>query len=413
MKKKVISLALGATLAVGGAFTVTACGGAPSDTVSLTLWGAANQQAMLNEMVEVFKQANPQTNYQITLAVVGESDAYTQLKTDVSAGADVFAFAHDQLINLNRLGALAQLGGVNLNTVKNDNSAEAVQAATIGSGVYAYPYSADNGYFLYYNKSVVSEEQAQTLDGILSACQAKGKKFVYDVDNSWYLGGMFFGTGCDYSVTYNEDGSALTEVTCNFNDPVKGVAAGKAILSLNAHSAFLNGDDTVLNAGFADGTVAAAVSGTWNATAIEEALGENYAACKLPTFTVDGQTYQMGSFSGYKMYGVNATSNNLAEAHRLAAFLSGEAMQQKRYEDIGTGPSNKTVADSEAVKADVALSALLSQNAHAKLQLSVPANYWTAVEAFGKDVVAGTVNSTNLKSKLDAMVASILVSENT
>ena len=35
--------------------------------------------------------------------------------------------------------------------------------------------------------------------------------------------------------------------------------------------------------------ICAGISGTWVAAAMKEKLGDNYAAAKLPTFTVDGE----------------------------------------------------------------------------------------------------------------------------
>ena len=46
--------------------------------------------------------------------------------------------------------------------------------------LYAYPLTADNGYFLYYNKQYITEEQAKTLDGILEAAAAGSKLFTMD-----------------------------------------------------------------------------------------------------------------------------------------------------------------------------------------------------------------------------------------
>lgn len=412
MRKQLISLLICGVLATTAVAGLAGCGGgdnSPSTptetTVKLTLWGASEHQTMLGEMVTAFKAANPNTTYEITLGVCSEADAYTKLSTDPSAGADVYAFANDQILNLNRVGALARLGGDNLEAMKSANGEGAVNAAKIGDGYYAYPYSSDNGYFLYYNKSVVTD--TSSLDAILAACQTAGKKFVYDLDNSWYDAAFFFGTGCTYEVTYTADGKAEESVACNFDDATKGVAAGKAMINLAAHSAFMNGGDDELKAGFADGSVAAAVSGTWNATAIQGSLGDNYAACKLPTFTVDGTTYQMSSFAGYKLYGVNPYSDFLAEAHKLAAFLSGEAMQQKRFETFEIGPSNTNIAASEAVKANVALAALAAQGAYAVAQTAVPSGFWSAVETFGLEVCAKTVTVENLSEKLKTMGDSI------
>lgn len=397
MKKQFIALALGAIMALG----ITAgCSNSSDDgTISLTLWGAANQQTMLKEMVEEFKKENSDTTYDIKVEVVGESDAYSKLKTDVSKGADVYAFANDQLVNLKKIGAVARVGGTYETNIKANNDESSVKAATIAGNIYAYPYSSDNGYFMYYDASVISETQAQTIEGILSACQTAGKKFVYAVKNSWYAAGFFFGAGCDYSTTYDETGTVIQSVTCDF-DSDKGVVAAKGMMQLVESNAWLTGDDAVITAGFNDGSVAAAVTGTWNAEAIQGYLGNNYKACKLPTFNVDGTDYQLGSFSGFKMYGVNPTSAHVGEAHKLAAFLSSEAMQEKRFDELGTGPSNTKVAALEKVKSNVALAAVAAQMPYARIQESVPSNFWTAVDALGTEIEVGEVTTANVSTKL-------------
>lgn len=417
MKKKPIALALSATMVLSAGVMLAGCSGDPDpnpgpnekENVSLVLWGPSQQQTMAEEMIEAFKAKYTDKNYSITYNVVSEADAAGTITTDVSAGADVYAFANDQLLVLQRAGALAQVGGSYLEDIRANNSASSVEAATFDGKVYAYPYSDDNGYFLYYDKSKV--DSPETLAGILEDCAASGSKFIFDLDNSWYDAAFFFGAGASYEVTYNSDGSVNT-VACDFDDATKGTVAGKAMIELANSSAFLNGDDNSITAELTGGTFGAAVSGTWNAKVISETLGENYAACKLPTFEVDGQTYQMGSFAGCKLYGVNPTSDHLADAHRLAAFLSGEEMQQKRYDDMQIGPSNTKVAASDAVKANIALAALADQAQYATAQIAVPGGFWSAVEAFGQEVVAKTVTTANLAEKLKTMADLIRASEN-
>lgn len=417
MKKKPIALALSAAMVLSAGVMLAGCSGDPDpnpdpnekENVSLVLWGPSQQQTMAEEMIEAFKAKYTDKNYSITYNVVSEADAAGTITTDVSAGADVYAFANDQLLVLQRAGALAQVGGSYLEDIRANNSASSVEAATFDGKVYAYPYSDDNGYFLYYDKSKV--DSPETLAGILEDCAASGSKFIFDLDNSWYDAAFFFGAGASYEVTYNSDGSVNT-VACDFDDATKGTVAGKAMIELANSSAFLNGDDNSITAELTGGTFGAAVSGTWNAKVISETLGENYAACKLPTFEVDGQTYQMGSFAGCKLYGVNPTSDHLADAHRLAAFLSGEEMQQKRYDDMQIGPSNTKVAASDAVKANIALAALADQAQYATAQIAVPGGFWSAVEAFGQEVVAKTVTTENLAEKLKTMADLIRASEN-
>ena len=75
---------------------------------------------------------------------------------DLENGADVFAFADDQLNTLVAAGALEPIE--NADTVRNSNLPEAVLAASVNDTLYALPLTADNGYFLYYNKQYFSEQ---------------------------------------------------------------------------------------------------------------------------------------------------------------------------------------------------------------------------------------------------------------
>ena len=78
----------------------------------------------------------------------------------------------------------------------------------------------------------------------------------------------------------------------------------------------------------ASGTLCAAVSGTWDATAAQEAFGDGYAATKLPTFTVGEQQIQQGSVAGFKLVGVNAYSQNAGWA---ALLQIGSPMRKSGY----------------------------------------------------------------------------------
>ncbi len=388
-------------------FSVTACMKCKKDTskIKITVWGAVEHHDMLKDMIEKFKQQyeTGDITFEIRIDAVSEADVFTQMQKDVTNGADVYAFPHDQLANLVRIGGISAIGGKNLETIKKDNTKASIDAGKAGEYYYGYPLTADNGYFLYYDKSKISNTQAESLEGILAACEASNSKFVFDLDNSWYDASFFFGAGCSYDVKYDKAGTTETEINCNFNNE-NGVIAGKAMIKLANHKGFLNGGDDEIKAGFADGSVAAGVTGTWNATAIQNALKENYYATKLPTFTENGKTYQMSSFSGYKLIGVNPHSKNLSWAHTLALFLTNETNQTIRFEKFETGPTNIKASENEKVKANIALSALAKQNEFAIVQQSVPSNYWTAVEAFGTGIVQKEVTSSNLQDKLNQMV---------
>ena len=83
---------------------------------------------------------------------------------DVHNGADVFPLPDDQLTSMVAAGALEPVP--NADEIREANLDEAVAAASVNDTLYAYPMTADNGYFLYYDKNYLTEEDVQTMDGL-------------------------------------------------------------------------------------------------------------------------------------------------------------------------------------------------------------------------------------------------------
>lgn len=402
--KKFLKLLVSASMLL----TLAACGNGGADTpeapetVTLKVWASQEDQTVTQEMIDAYieaqKETYPDTTFDITLAVVSEADAKTKYLEDPAAAADVFTFANDQLTDLVNAGALAEVTR-NKDDIVARNGEGSIGSATKGDALYAYPMTADNGYFLYYNKEVITDPTS--LDAILKDANAAGKKVFMDVSNGWYIASFFLGNGGTLAV------DAEGNQTCDFNNE-KGLAAAEAIKVFTADPAFLTGDDAVLNSGFQDGSVVAGVSGVWNAETMMANLGDNYAATKLPTFTVGGEQVQMSSFGGYKLIGVN--SQTKAEytvfAMDLADWLTNEANQVKRFEARGYGPSNTNAAASDAVQANVALAALSLQSQYAVSQNDVLGQYWAPAEAFGTTMEAKDY-STPMQELLDTMVTQI------
>lgn len=362
--------------------------------VTLKVWGSQEDQEMLTGMIEEFKAANPGTNWTIELGVVGEPDARTKYLEDPEAAADVFAFPNDQVMDLVNAGALYEVT-INKDAIVSANIQSAVDSATVDGKLYGYPMTADNGYFMYYDKSVFTEEDVKSLDKMLEVANAAGKKVFMDVSNGWYIASFFIGAGNKFEMV---DGKQVLD----FNNET-GVKVGEAIKAFTAHPAFLTGDDNVLKAGLGS-TIAAGVSGTWNAGDISTILGANYGAAKLPEFTLGGVATQMGSFAGFKLMGVNSLTEFPEEAMALAEFLTNEANQVKRFETRKLGPANKNAAQNEAVLADVALSALAQQAPYAMSQNNVAGTYWGPAEAFGL-ALENKDYTMSIQEMLDALVA--------
>lgn len=412
MRKRIISLLACGAIAAASIMGAAACGDDPDSSKTgglqkLTIWGPDAQQETLKEMANKFKAANTDLNLEISVGVCSESNAYGEVSKDPSAAADVYAYANDQLVNLVRVGALAEIGGTYKTQVEADNTASSVGLGTINGKLYGYPYAADNGYFMYYDSSVVNATQAQTLEAIVAACEGAGKKIAWEVGNGWYDVAWLFAFGGEYEVTYNDDYTEKTVAT-NFATNV-GVKATKAIRVLADSSAFIGEGISVDDVKSRMGDdVAVAVTGSWNAGTFKDKLGDNFAATKLPTVTVDGETKQLSSFVGGKLFGVNPHSKNLVTAHMLAQFLSGEEMQALRFEKHQVGPSNIKVAESDKVKSDPVVNAFALQAACGVAQTSVPANFWDPVDAFATWAASADYSEAALQDKLDEMVGQIV-----
>lgn len=363
--------------------------------VTLKVWGAQEDQQFLEERVAAFKEENADVEWDITLGVVGEPDALDMVTQDVDTAADVFAFANDQLFDFINAGVLYEITR-NKETIIAENVEGSVDAASDGDKLYGYPMTADNGYFMYYDASVFSEEDVQSLDKMMEVAAAANKKVFMDVSNGWYIASFFLGAGGTLDV---EDGKQVTD----FNNET-GVKVGEAIREFTSHPAFLTGDDAVLQSGMGD-TIAAGVSGTWTADNIAENLGENYRATKLPKFTVGDEQVQMASFGGYKLLGVKTSTKFPVQAMMLAEFLTSEESQVKRFEARGFGPSNIKAGESEAVLANPALAALAQQAEFAHSQKNVLGSYWGPAEAFGEELEAKSTE--DMQKMLDQMVTQI------
>lgn len=328
--------------------------------------------------------------FTVTVSAMSEDNAATQMLTDVDAGADVYGFAQDQLARLVAAGALSPVGGDFLIKVKNENDAGSVNAATLDEKTYAYPETADNGYFMYYDKSVVTN--TESLESVLEDCAKANKKFYMNLQSGWYNISFFFGTGAEISYETDKEGK-ITQSNSNLATD-NGLTALKAMIAFSSHQAYSQSENAAPKFNPVGGDAAVLVSGVWDSATVSGFLGDNFATAKLPQFTVDGKTYQMGSFGGYKLIGVKPQkdSDKLLFCHQLASFLTGEEMQSIRFKEKGWGPSNLKVQNSDEVKGNAALAALSAQLEHAIPQGQYPNEYWNIMEAFGTDLNSGKYN---------------------
>ena len=372
-------------------------------TIKLTVWGAEEDEELLQEIFSSFQSHYAgQASFQITFQPQSESNCKDALLGDLERGADVFAFADDQV------SALAAAGGLDpiedSEAIRNASLSAAVEAASVGGALYAYPLTADNGYFLYYNKAYFSEEDVQSLERMLELAEQAGRLVTMDWSSAWYVYAFFGNTGL--TVGLNDDG--LTNY-CTWNSTegaIRGVDVAESMLAVAASPGFASMTDLEFMAGVQDGSVIAGVSGVWNAVSIQEIWGENMGAAKLPSYTCAGQPVQMASFSGCKLIGVNAYSSHPEWAARLAEWIINEENQRLRFERRGQGPANVNAANSAQVQASPAIAALLAQSEFSQLQ-RVGGKFWDPVSEFALNLAAGNPAGASLQAQLDRLAEGV------
>ena len=110
MKKKSFFLslcALGLLAGCSGREQPTSAVQPAPETVQLTVWGAEEDEALLQEIISSFQsEYSDEADLRITYQAQSESNCKDVLLGDLENGADVFAFADDQVAALAAAGAL-------------------------------------------------------------------------------------------------------------------------------------------------------------------------------------------------------------------------------------------------------------------------------------------------------------------
>ena len=176
---------------------------ATTGTVDLTVWASEEDQELTTKLIDNFKGQYPDVDFNITLGAESESKAKDDILVDVEAAPDVYAFADDQINELVNAGALQAVQATYTYDVASANLAGSIEAATVDGTLYAYPMTADNGYFMFYDSSVFTEDDIQSLDAMIEAAKKANKKIAMDVSNGWYIYSFFQGAGLD--LTLNDD----------------------------------------------------------------------------------------------------------------------------------------------------------------------------------------------------------------
>lgn len=374
-----------------------------SGDVTLTVWSGKEDEELIKKISDEFiKEHKNEANITIKWSEMAEGECRSNLLGDILNGPDVYTTTDGEVSTLAAGGGAAQV--TDQKQLKSENLESAVDAVTINDKTYAYPITADNGYFLYYNKQYFSDEDIKSLDTIINKASAAGKKFAMDWSSGWYLYSFFGLSGLELKL--NDDG--ITN-SCNWNTTegsVKGADIIASLKTIAANPGFESMPQDKWLEGVKNGEVVALVSGVWDDKAIKEAWGDSFATATLPSYLCAGKQIQMGSFFGYKVIGVNPYSKHIKWADELARYISNSDNQKLRFEMRGQAPSNTEAANSDEVKKSSAVQTVLKQSENSVLQ-RIGGNYWGAMSELGEMLVSGSASNTSNQEIIDKVVKEI------
>ena len=399
MRKRAAALCMTAVLAVTG---LAGCGGetdGDKESVRLMVWSPSEDQSKdsgewLQNTCEDFAKLHPEWDITFVYGVADEATAATQVAQDPEASADVFMYANDTLTTMTDANALAKFGGKYREEIEATNSEEVLASLVKEENLYGVPFTT-NTWFMYYDKSVFSEEDIKNLDTMLE----KGS-IAFPFTNSWYLPAFYIGNGC----TLFGDGTQ-EDKGVDFGGE-NAVEVTEYLVDLAANPNFKIDADGSGLAGLRDGSISAIFSGSWDANAVSEALGENMGVAALPTYTLNGEEKQMMSYAGSKAIGVNPYSKNMVPAVELAVYLGSAEAQLSHYKLRNVIPCNtELLKETEIAEDPLVMAQNDTFNYTSILQPFVAKmnNCWIPVENMGKGIRNKSVTHDNAKEQTESM----------
>jgi len=418
--KKLLALALVAVMSLS---LLVGCGGkegsegegqpAGPEAIKLTVWCPQNQveTGIMAEQQAAFQEANKDKwTIEWDINVVGEDVAKDQILNDVEAAGDVFFFANDQIVALKDAGAIAKLGGSTKEMVESTMAESVVNTAVVDGDLYGIPFT-HNTYFMFYDKTLMTEEDVKTIEGIVNKDTAEGVyNFYFESGGGWKLGAWYYGAGCS---VYGPNGDDLA-AGFDWNNET-GVAVTKYLIDLIANPKVGYDGEITVSELVDEHRIGVWFDGSWNYQLYKDKLGDDLGLAVIPTFNLNGTDHQLLSFYGSKCIGVNAHSKAPAAANAFAAFLGSEEQQLLRFEKSGQAPTNLVAGENEAVLADEVSKVLVAESNTASVAQPTAAifsnRYWANAGVIPTEIRNGNITHDNVQEQLDKVAETMNLPE--
>ena len=376
MEDKEMKKILAILLALVMVFGLAACGGGDkkdADDGMIRVWVGEESAEFYQKICDEYASSHSDFGYKIEVKGMDTGSIAGTITSDPVAAADIYTVAHD---NIGKLAStqcakpITDEGLIAQVLADNPESYQKVIYSSLNGQSYLYgvPYISQ-ALFLYYNKALVTEEQAKSFEGLKAAAKKAGTKAITV-------------TGDD---GYNNSFALLARKTDDKSTTVKIFEGADAAAGGSKGECNCQGDDTVAIIrwlqdyaadpnGFKwaspDGWdadldkdnkgVLAVIGGAWHYNTAKAALGEsNLGIAMIPTFTLTaksveglsgvaaGDVYRGGTFADCKCFMINANSaaSKYAKEQELIKYLSSKEVQNQSYLECLNVPAYVGAAD--------------------------------------------------------------------
>ncbi|MBO4218568.1 MAG: extracellular solute-binding protein, partial [Erysipelotrichaceae bacterium] len=322
--------------------TLTGCGGGgenggntkPDDGV-IRVWVGEESAEFYQKACDEYVASHPDFGYKIEVKGMDTGSIAGTITNDPTAAADIYTVAHDNIGKLASTQCAKPITDESLIAqVKADNPAsfQSVIYSTLNGTQYLYgvPYISQ-ALFLYYNKALVTEEQAKTFEGLREAAKKAGTKAItVSGDDGFNMSFALLATKvADHSTTVRiYEGAESVSGGSKGKSNVQGDDTIAIFRWLQAYAEDPNGFKWASSDGWdADldkdnKGVLAVIGGAWHYNTAKAALGEtNLGITLIPTFKLTaeacegltgvqaGDEYRGGTFADCKCFMINAYSH--------------------------------------------------------------------------------------------------------
>ena len=354
---------------------LTGCGGGggAKDDGVIRVWVGEESAEFYQKVCDEYIAAHPDFGYKVEVKGMDTGSVAGTITNDPTAAADIYTVAHD---NIGKLAStqcakpitdealIAQV------TSDNPKSFQKVIYSTLEGKEYLYavPYISQ-ALFLYYNKALVTEEQAKTFEGLQEAAKAAGTKAITVTgDDGFNMCFALLATKVsDHSTTVkiyegaeSVSGGSKGESNCQGDDTVAIVRWLQAYAEDPNGFKWASPDGWDADLDKDNLGVLSVIGGAWHYNTAKAALGEsNLGITIIPTFKLTaeacdglsgvaaGDEYRGGTFADCKCFMINANSaaSKYAKEQELIMYMSSKEVQNASYLECLNVPAYVGAAD--------------------------------------------------------------------